>query len=318
MNNLEEISYDSVLHARFGSYAEWRKTLKPDYTIVWRDIILGYLALLAILFISTIIAPSGIFLFILTILITSILTGLILAYLALFLHEAGHFNLHADKKKNDRLARIFLGIPFGTDIRSYRKIHWQHHLHLGATSDTETSYFNALTPQFLVESFTGIHLLKVLRKKNSHDVLNTELKKESRKMLLAGAFFNLLVISICLVAGAWGTAIAWALGMLVFFPFFATLRQILEHRHEFAGRGTDYTKTAHGKYSRLFGSSAFSRVFGAAGFNRHMIHHWDPQASYTRYADIENFLSCSDATKEIVAGSKTTYWKTLRKLLSQK
>jgi fatty acid desaturase len=317
MNNLEEISYKDVRHQNKLTYAEWRKQLRPVYGIVWRDIFLGYLGLAAIIFLSTKVSFTQPVIFILGLVVGSVLIGVLLAYLALFLHEAGHFNLHPDKKTNDRLATIFLGILFGTSIKAYRKIHWQHHLHLGSTEDTETSYFNALTPSFIIESFTGIHLLKVILKKNKKDILTPEMKSNSLQLLAACALLHLSIVAVLLWFSFSAAAIIWVAGMLVFFPFFATLRQMLEHRSELADKKTDFKSVNHGKLSRLFASDLFSKVFGAAGFNKHMIHHWDPNISYTRFDEVEKFLSECDTTHEIVNKSRTTYFKTLRKLLGQ-
>src|SRR4051812_350455 len=104
MNNLEEISYKDVRHQNKLTYAEWRKQLRPVYGIVWRDIFLGCLGLAAIIFLSTKVSFTQPVIFILGLVVGSVLIGVLLAYLALFLHEAGHFNLHPDKKTNDRLA----------------------------------------------------------------------------------------------------------------------------------------------------------------------------------------------------------------------
>ena len=101
----------------------------------------------------------------------------------------------------------------------------------------------------------------------------------------------------------------------LFLPFFAALRQILEHRDELALSSVDFYKEPHGKVSRIFVHSLLSSSFGSAGFTRHMIHHWDPQISYTRLDDIEAFLSRSDKTSALIRDSKTTYGSTLKKLL---
>src|SRR3982750_4585842 len=141
MNSLEDLAYDQVIHTRLGSYSAWRKQLKPVYSVVWRDIATGYFLIAIILFLASQVKNVQFYVTGLTIFTASVITGFLLAFLALFLHEAGHFNLHANKKTNDILATVFLGVLFGVSIKSYRKIHWQHHLHLGNTSDTETSYF---------------------------------------------------------------------------------------------------------------------------------------------------------------------------------
>ena len=314
-NNLEEISFDDVINSSGISYTDFRNSLQPQYSKVTYDIIKGYFFLLVIaglLFYSFAQLPAYIGIIIP---LSSILIGYLAAYLALFIHEAGHYNVHPDKKINDRLASIFLCLPFGLSIKSYRKIHWQHHLHLGTPKDTEVSYFNALTRLFILETLTGIHLIRTIRKKGGYEVLTKEQVNQSRLMLVAGVFFHLLII-IALITANWPFAIAWILGFGIFFPFFATIRQILEHRDELAQSSTDFTKKPHGKVSRLFIHSILSSSFGSAGFTRHMIHHWDPTISYTRLKDIETFLLSCEKTAPIINASRTTYTSTLKKLLA--
>src|SRR5256885_8230003 len=168
MNDLENISYSKVVNTDSVCYTEWRKGLKPIYTMVWRDILSGYFAIILLIILNIITAYYFPSLIIPAAFFASVMIGFVLAYLALFIHEAGHFNLHHVKKRSDLLATFFLCSFFGIDIKSYRKIHWEHHLHLGTTSDTENSYFNALTSSFLLESLTGIYMLKVIANKNAN------------------------------------------------------------------------------------------------------------------------------------------------------
>jgi len=314
MNNLEHLSYREVRSPGDISYDSFRKTLSPRYSIVWRDIFFGYFFLGGFLFLSTRVHYDNIIALVFCIFFGSLITGFVLAYLSLFLHEAGHFNLHPNKKKNDLLATILIGVLFGVSLGAYRKIHWQHHLHLASSADPESSYFHELTAGFLLESVTGIYLLKVVLSKSNHSLLSHKMKVNSLKMLAAGTILSFSIIAVCVLLHAWATAIIWLAGLLIFFPFFAALRQILEHRDELAKKGF-YQDCVQNKVARLFTSDLFSRIFGAAGFNKHMIHHWDPQISYTRLRDIEHFLSQCNQTKEILFSSKTTYFKTFRKLL---
>lgn len=315
-NNLEGISFDEATDQDGTSYAAFRNRLSPVFSKVWWDIFKGYFFLAAV---------SGSFIYLahrfhtywwLLVIPFALLIGYISAYIALFIHEAGHFNIHPDKKVNDRLATLLLCLPFGLSMRSYRKIHWQHHLHLGTPQDTEVSYFNALTKLFVLETLTGIHLLRTVMQKENNEVLTKEQVRQSRLMLLAGFLFHSAFLAVLIFTNNWAFAITWVLGFGIFFPFFATIRQLLEHRDELAHHATDFRKHTHGKISRLFVHTILSSSFGAAGFTRHMIHHWDPQTSYTRLADIERFLLQCDKTAPIVQSSKTTYFKTIKKLLA--
>jgi hypothetical protein len=102
--------------------------------------------------------------------------------------------------------------------------------------------------------------------------------------------------------------------MAVFFPFFATLRQVLEHRSATAVAGCDFRRLPHGALTRLFGDGIVASTFGGAGFNRHLLHHWEPQVSYTRLRELESFLLRTRAAP-ILDGRRTTYWQALRELI---
>lgn len=314
-NNLEGIEFTDVTDKDGLSYKSFREQLKPIYRKAWFDIFKGHF-FLALVVAASIFAgrrlPSYWWVIIP---LAAMLIGYIAAYLALFIHEAGHFNLHPDKKTNDTLATVFLCLPFGLSVKSYRKIHWQHHMHLGTPEDAEVSYFHPLSKLFFAESLTGIHLLRTMRRKDANKVLTDEQISESRTMLAAGALLHIALITVAFLAGHWIEAVSWIIGFGIFFPFFATIRQILEHRHELAKAKTDFYKETHGKVSRLFTNTILSSSFGSAGFTRHMIHHWDPQVSYTRLRDIEAFLSSSQQTADIVLNSKTNYRSVLKKLL---
>jgi hypothetical protein len=67
-----------------------------------------------------------------------------------------------------------------------------------------------------------------------------------------------------LLGGFFLTA-SWILGYLSFFPLFASIRQIIEHRNPSNDKFTDYTKNDHGAYTIYFKNTLFSYFFGAAG-----------------------------------------------------
>jgi fatty acid desaturase len=315
-NNLEEIGFDEVKDHNGVPYTVFRQTLSPKYVRVLFDIARGYFFLVLVVVAMIFFDKRFHTYWWIMVPLAALLIGYIAAYLALFIHEAGHFNIHRGKKMNDKLATVFLCLPFGLSIKSYRKIHWQHHLHLGTPGDAEVSYFHALTKLFLLETLTGFHLLRVNRRKGGNNILTKEQVQKSHMMVGAGILFHLIMIVTSILTGYWTLALAWVLGFGVFFPFFATIRQVLEHRDELAHHATDFYKDPHGKTSRLFIHTVLSSSFGAAGFTRHMIHHWDPHISYTRLGDIEEFLSDSARTSEIIRESRTSYMTTLKKLLA--
>ena len=98
----------------------------------------------------------------------AVLLGYIIAYLINFFHEAAHFNIAPGKKMNDTLANLFIGILIAQGIKNYRIVHWQHHVALGTTSDTENSYFESLNLHFFITSLTGISALKFFFTRNEY------------------------------------------------------------------------------------------------------------------------------------------------------
>ena len=110
------------------------------------------------------------------------------------------------------------------------------------------------------------------------------------------------------------TALAWLLAVSSFFPFLATVRQILEHRNPNKDNSLDYSNIDHGSFTRIFDDSLFARTFGGAGFNKHLLHHWEPTISYTNFSELEKFYNNIDTTKKIISERKTSYAKALKKL----
>ena len=131
--------------------------------------------------------------------------------------------------------------------------------------------------------------------------------------LLAGVTVHSAIVAISIYLGWWWAALAWLLGMGMVFPFFGSLRQLLEHRDDAAPSTSDFQMRNHGAYTRLFGDDFFSATFGGAGFNRHLLHHWEPQVSYTNLPELEAFLEGTEI-KRVMDLRRTTYVETFRRL----
>lgn len=286
-------------------YAAFRRSLTPRYGRVLGDIALGYAALTGTLVavgqaegaIGGLAAACG----------GAVGVGFLIAYLQLFIHEAAHFNLAAGRARNDRLADWLVCWQVGTSIAAYRATHGEHHRHLGRAGDTEVSYRHALTPRFLLEMLTGIHALRVFaaRRRQPRTVAAAA---RSRAPLLRGLALHTMVILGLLALGWWPAVLAWAGGVAVAFPFFATVRQLLEHRPT-PGMVDDGDAV-----TRLFGDGPFARVFGGAGFNRHLLHHLEPQVSYTRLAELEAFVQTTSMAPALDA-RRATYLGTFAELI---
>jgi fatty acid desaturase len=237
-------------------------------------------------------------------------------------HESAHYLLAKSSKINDFLSRALLTPFVGLDVVSYRMSHWQHHLHLGETNDTETSYRQALTLKNFLASLSGYYLvntaLRYIRIFRGMDKPGKNLKpKSAEKSFLFAILYALsvqfLIIALLRQLVSSEAACAWAFSFFVLGPSLSNLRQTLEHRSLNTKKEVEHKKINPGAVNRMFGNDFFSRNFGGAGFNRHLLHHWDPTISYSCFDQMEAFLMNTQVQMEI-QHQRSSYWKTFKEL----
>ncbi len=314
--DLEQVKRNGIENSEGLKFLSFKRNLKPKFGLVWRDIILGYLTLLGLSYFlfyaqnnfsqwSPLYMPM-----------VALLLGYFLAYLNLFMHEASHYNIHPDRDTNDRLANWLICSLSGQYMGNYRIVHWNHHKHLGTTKDTEHSYFEALNWKFLFESMFGIKAIKTIFGREAEEENQNQNfdKAKFKQYLLIGVLINACITLIPFYFGYWHFSVAWAIAMLITFPFFGALRQLLEHRDELANGKIDYSKTEHGKLSRMF-RGPFARTLGGAGFNRHLLHHWEPNVSYTRLKEMEEYLKDTQVGW-VIEKNYSTYFRIFVRLLN--
>jgi fatty acid desaturase len=306
-------------------WIDFRRTLTPHYGMVWRDIAIGYLfvalGLLGVMAIqaTTESLPTAI----LAAFPVVIWIGYWLHALFLFGHEAAHSNLAPTRKQNDRLGDWFVWVLFGSTTKNYRRTHMTHHVHLGDHHDTETTYHLCLSVLNMVKALTGLHILEVLLRRATASSERSAREGRPRKGTAAGVLASVrsALLHAAVVGSLWFTgfpvaALSWVAAVGCVFPLFATVRTIVEHRRADAGCDVDFLIELHGPVNRLFGNGLISRYFGSAGFNRHLLHHWDPAISYTRFDDMERFLRTTPLAVELEA-SRTTYGAAVRMLMAE-
>ncbi len=294
-----------------NDYATFRRGLVPRFAVVWRDIALGYLALAGVV-VAVAQAPGIIDGFVAAV-AGAIAIGFLVAFLQLFIHEAAHYNLAADRGRSDKLANLFIAWQVGTTIAAYRRVHFEHHRHLGHPDDGERSYVHRLTWRFLFEMVSGVHALRIFLARAKAPAKASDAEPKSLVPLLRGAAIHLVLLVTLAALGAWPASLAWVGGMAVFFPLFATLRPLLEHRP--AGSDEALLTGPRDAVTRMFDDGMFARIFGGAGFNRHLLHHWEPQVSYTRLADLDDYLSRT-TIGTIIAARRTTYLQAFLDILA--
>ena len=294
------------------SFREFRRGLTPRFGIVWSHLALGYVALLLIG--VGVAATGGAFPGWLRVAAGAVLFGFAQAFIQLFFHEAAHYNFAPGRERNDRLANVFIGAIHGLEIGAYRIVHFEHHRRLGTMLDSERSYFDPLNMRFFAEALLGIKGLRVLSRRGD---ITSRAPRNPRAMYqrLAAAVIHTTIVLGAVALGQFALAAAWTLGTLSVMPLFVSLRQLLEHRSEDADPRIDYSTTDHGAVNRLFGDGPLASTLGGAGFNRHLLHHWEPQISYTRLGEVERYLMRTDAA-DAVRQRRSTYVETFWALVT--
>ena len=294
-------------------WVDYRRTLTPRYGVVWRDITLTYVFLLVGLAAATAAErsgwPPGV-----VVAVLAVWSGYWLHALFLFGHEAAHRNLAPTSRANDRLGDWLVWLLFGSTTRNYRRTHMAHHAHLGDHGDSETTYHLCMSVLNMLKAATGLHVLEVLLRKAKVE------RKPSRESGVP-ASARAAVTHLAIVAGLWSAgapvvALSWVIGVVSVFPLLATVRTIVEHRRADAACDVDFTTTRHGAVNRMFGTGIVARYFGSAGFNRHLLHHWDPAISYTRFDEMERFFATTPLAAEMDA-SRTSYGAAVKTLMAE-
>ncbi len=323
---------NDVVNAQGVSWRQFRRTLKPRYTVIAGYILLALLMLFGGGTVAMMICRqlSSLWWQLPVIVVAGLWFAFWLAVITAHFHEAAHFHLCKDNKRNDFLASILLTPLVGLEIKSYRKSHWMHHRYLGTPKDTEVSYHRPVTRHNLLMGLSGLLLLKTIflyargYKKSSLQALvkakeDKKGKKDNSffafiKALLVVGFSQFIVVLCLILSNNWPLALAWCLSFIIFGPFLSMLKQTMEHRALDARDELDYKVQTHGPVNRMFGTGWLATLYGAAGFNRHLLHHWDPTVSYTCFNQMEAFF-LDTPLKDQLLQSKTSYRKIFRELL---
>ncbi len=294
----------------------------PKIFCVFRDLFYIYFLITFILaanILSIQILPfSGLALTVMA--LSGVLTAIFMHTLFLFLHEASHYNLLPDRERNDFWANILVGYWFFTDVRMYRRMHWNHHLQHGKLADPENSYFAPLNLKNLFFSLSGIYVVLKIVAWGKHTQPQTYDVKDKPRKLTAIIFFIIYQVLI-----AWPFMhyeaylpylIVWVLPLLLGFPFCGYVRQVCEHRKPKAGN-LEYDILLHGCFSRVFKKTLFSYFFGAAGFRLHWYHHFNPHISYTRLDDFSKDIIKNLSNLPLDEIQPVSYYKTFVSLFRE-
>jgi fatty acid desaturase len=283
------------------------RTLTPIYWRVYLDIGLRYAGWIAVVVTACLAQREGVAWFII-VPPAAILIALFSP--AVHVHEAAHWNIAPDRKWNDLLCNVLMSWIIGLEIKFYRRVHFDHHRHLGTAKDTERSYFSTLNANFLIKGLTFFSVLRTLRGYAGEQPQRT---LASLSVFAGGAIVHGTIVLGLLYFGYFAASLAWFIAILMLMPLIGSVRQVLEHRTDDARSDVDYSVADQGACTRIFGDSLPAKLLGASGFNHHLVHHWEPQIPYTRLPELERFLD-ETPMRPILDRRRTTYRATFRQL----
>jgi fatty acid desaturase len=316
----KELSDDSNF-----KYTEFLNIKKPSYFLTYINIVTIYLIFLTFLFINTHLYNSynSFYFKIIFFILNSFCVGLAIHNIQQALHVGLHYELHKNKKINDCIT-YFLGLLTGVDVKQARIIHMKHHIRHAEEDDPENSYLYPMTLLKIIKFFSGISIAEYCFKIDQKTSIQNENfenknKKILKKILVFFTFSRFLSITLHLLIFLYLYkksnllfALSWVYGFLTFFPFFASLLNILEHGEEKLKRKSD--QKTNRAINRLFDTNFFSKyIFAPFGAHKHAIHHWDPTVHHTIMDSVENFL-LKTQVGNCIKNRKTTLFKTLKEI----
>jgi fatty acid desaturase len=312
---------DSLVDDRGRTWRSVRKELTPRWAVVWMDIAVRLVLLGAGVYSFGWIDQLPLSLRVPLYGVASVWIGFWLHSLFPFYHEAAHLNLLPKPRWNDFVATLTFGVFLGIGMKRYRKTHWQHHLELGTERDSENDYFSPMSVGALLASLSGAtFVLNVLRQRfaargrGSAHAMNLPVSADRESILLFTIVLHLSIAASLAWVFSPMAACAWLVGLAAFYPFFSKVRNALEHRSLGASNSGPYDVHRYGPVNRMFGGGLFPRMFGSAGFNAHLLHHWDPSISYTRFAEMEAFLERSPIAPEVEA-ARSSYLRVFLEMI---
>lgn len=302
-----------VIDANGLRYVEFLGRLKPKYFKVYLGMLHPWLYIFLYFYLMYVVR-SNIFISMVAMCFGIFIVSFMKHAYGTFLHEAAHYNIASNRNLNDLISNIFITPMVGMFVKDYRVSHWEHHKHLGTVSDTETSYYTPINNSSIIKSLCGIYLLlSVLRYfKNFGNKKNAGRNRLVISLFVMSVSQVLVIYALYEFISPYASAM-WFISIFITDPFFANLRQSLEHRKINSDINADFNVKDHGAINRMFGSDYFSKLFGSAGFNRHLLHHCAPFVSYTNFDELEKYLVGTSLSHYILS-SKSTYLSTFLEL----
>jgi fatty acid desaturase len=205
----------------------------------------------------------------------------------LWVHEASHFTLFAERRRNDIWCDIFFAGPIGMSVAAYRAKHMTHHAHLGTDKDEDRHPYaqpikgaRALVA-LLAKVLTGYYGVRLALEKYIGGVKRAENYQGASPKWLAPLItiaFNLALLSLCVSVGRWYVYfIVWVYPIIAVAIALNVVRTIAEHQPEDFPQFANGSEHAMRPIVRTTIPNLFEKwLMYQANFNYHIEHHLFP------------------------------------------
>ncbi|MDX1992107.1 MAG: fatty acid desaturase family protein [bacterium] len=242
--------------------------------------------------------------------------------LTLWAHEASHYNLSRDKKRNDIIGDLFVAGPIGMTVGQYRWHHVPHHLYL---NDPEREV-NPLawicirgTHLFkeIILSMLGKYGVQAITRYGSDDPKYEKRPSRTPASLVSFLISNGLLFALCALQGQWyAFFILWIAPIFTLTLMIGNFRTIVEHQSSSDVCDTGLVPLP--AITRVIQSHPLERLLIApVGLYFHHEHHMYPGVPYHRLRDVRKLLTERGyfSSSEIVYGDG--YVRTLWRIAMQ-
>lgn len=204
----------------------------------------------------------------------------------LWVHEASHFSLFNDRRRNDIWCDLFFAGPIGITVAAYRVKHSSHHAELGSSGDLdgypyhiEVKGAKALA-SVMLRSLSGLMGLWLARNKYVGSTVELPVSAVSPRWIgpAATVAFNATLLGLCILCGRWYLYFAlWAYPIVAVAVALNIVRSIAEHQPEDFPRFGDGKEIAMRPVARTTVPNWFEKwMLYQANFNYHVEHHLFP------------------------------------------
>jgi fatty acid desaturase len=196
--------------------------------------------------------------------------------MSVLMHEAAHGVLFRNKALNDFAGQYLLAIPYGGDMKSYRRYHLRHHKYAQRENDPDiglSSKFpvsKASLRRKFIRDITGQTYLRLRLAQMQPEKMDAISGSDAfqKASPWPSLIVNVLMFGILAAAGVWWAYfVLWLLPLVTWFYAVIRLRNIAEH----AMTTNDDNPLTHARTTR---ASWLARVFFAPYYvNYHVEHH---------------------------------------------